>query len=168
MNRWQEAFCIWNAENLGITVEQSRERYMRSWNAIRSGHRGRFYRYYCILTHDIFGVFYDDTIEETFSSYEFYGRLDFLRFLSYGEYTWDDADPVVVHLRTKPEPVILDFGCGLAHRSIGLAEKLMQLGCKPKIVLADIPTIRKEFLIWFCSWKIFVLWHAKNWKMSLM
>ncbi len=151
MTEWQQAFCEWNAERLGISLERSIERYRRSWNAIRSGHRGRFYRYFSILTHDVFGVFFDDTLEETFGSYQYHSYLDFLRFLSYREFRWAETDPVFQHLRTLQEPVILDFGCGLAHRSISLAKKLKAHGCKPRIFLADIPTLRKDFLTWFCA-----------------
>src|SRR5580700_949848 len=36
--RTQEYFVEWNAERLGITVAESRDRYVQSWNAIPKGH----------------------------------------------------------------------------------------------------------------------------------
>jgi hypothetical protein len=45
----------------------------------------------------------------------------------------------------------MDFGCGVAQPSISLAEYLQNKGKKVKLVLVDIPTIRFEFLEWFCK-----------------
>jgi SAM-dependent methyltransferase len=44
---------------------------------------------------------------------------------------------------------ILDFGCGLAQNSRALAKLCRARGQQvQRLVLADIPTLRREFLIW--------------------
>lgn len=148
LNQTQAWFCDWNAERLGISVEDSRRRYAESWQALRGGHGGPEFRGYCVLSHTLFRVFYDDNPGEVFAAYRFHGPMHFLRMLSYAEPDWADDDPVVAHLRTCPDPSILDFGCGLAQRSRGLALKLQADGQTVGLDLVDIPTERKAFLLW--------------------
>ncbi len=148
LNQTQTWFCDWNAERLGITVEDSRRRYAESWQALRGGHGGPEFRGYCVLSHTLFRVFYDDNPGEVYAAYRFHGPMHFLRMLSYAEPDWAADDPVVAHLRACPDPRILDFGCGLAQRSRGLALKLQADGQTVGLDLVDIPTERKAFLLW--------------------
>lgn len=37
LNDWREAFCRWNAQRLGISLEESLSRYRRSRTVFRSG-----------------------------------------------------------------------------------------------------------------------------------
>ena len=147
----QELFCEWNAEQLGITVEESRARFIASWQAIGHGHGGHEFRNFCDLSYRIYGVFHGDSARESFTSYQFHGPMHFLRMLSYHEPPWPDEHPAARHCATLDEVSILDFGCGLAHVSRSLALKLRERGQKVKLTLIDIPTTRKPFLVWLCA-----------------
>lgn len=144
----QALFCEWNAERLGITVAESRRRYASAWAAVRGGHAGQEYRAFCVLAHELFRVFHDDTRDEVFGAYQFHAPMHFLRMLSYPDLDWSDDDPLLRHLSARAGVTILDFGCGLAQKSRRLAAKLRDGGQAVALVLADIPTDRKPFLLW--------------------
>jgi len=147
-NRLQELFCQWNAERLGISLEQSRERFIRSCSAIPNGHGGREFRLFRELSHEVFSVFYDDGDHEVFDAYKFHGHLHFLRLLAHKEPEWQVDHPIVQGVAQHDTVTILDFGCGLAQRSWSLAERFKTQGKTVRLALADIPTIRKVFLLW--------------------
>ncbi len=123
-----------------------RQRYRQSWESLRGGHRGVFFRAFLTLSNKIYSVFFNDDPKEVFEAYQFSAPLYFLRYLSYPETVWAADHPLVLGLAAKREPVILDFGCGLAQHSIALAEALQKRGCAPHLLLVDIPTMRKDFL----------------------
>jgi SAM-dependent methyltransferase len=151
LNRWQEGFCTWNAERLSISIDESKLRYQRSWNSIKNGHAGAEYRDFCELSQSIYSVFFDDNQNEVYDAYQSHSFLHFLRMLSYSEPVWSDTHPIVTGFRCREPVTILDFGCGLAQVSISLAETLRSKGNSVRLFLADIPTIRKDFLAWFCQ-----------------
>jgi hypothetical protein len=77
--------------------------------------------------------------------------MHFLMMLGYLEPTWDEDQPVVRALTGRSgrdEIVIADFGCGLAQHSRTLAAHLVRQGARVRLVLADSPTLRKDFLLW--------------------
>ena len=141
-------FVEWNAERLHISIDESRRRYIDSLTAFQGGHGGAEYRDFDLLCNKVLQVLYGDSEKETFDSYRFYGAIHFLRFLSYPEAQWTDNDPIVQNLSRRSPITILDFGCGLAQQTRGLAQHLSQSGRQVVLFLADIPTIRKEFLTW--------------------
>ena len=148
----QERFIEWNASRLHIPHEASRQRLMESMSVFPGGHGGHAYKEFCDLSYKIIGVLYGDAEAEIFSSYPFYGPLHMLRFLSYADkniYT-SDTDFVGI-LKKRDEITILDFGCGLAHESRGMAHAFLGLNKPCRLLLADIPTIRKEFVLWLCQ-----------------
>jgi SAM-dependent methyltransferase len=144
----QQVFLEWNAERLNISIDESRARYFDSWSVFREGHGGREFRDWDLLCNRVLQVFYGDSEKETFDSYRFYGAIHFLRFLSYPETRCDQNNDISQYLIGYPEVTILDFGCGMAQGSRGLAQYLSGKNVKVRLFLADIPTIRKEFLIW--------------------
>lgn len=148
MTRTQESFILWNAERLGISAEESRRRYQRSWNAIQGGHGGRAYRRFNDLAYEFLQVLFDDSEGEVFESYRMHAPMHFLRMLSYEDPVWSDDDPIVLAQRGRSAVTILDFGCGLAHRSRALALDLRDRGVTANLALADIVTLRKGFLLW--------------------
>jgi len=148
MSPTQEMFCEWNAERLGITIQESRDRYLRSWRAIENGHRGREFYAYNVQAHEIFSVFFDDNPREVYESYSFHGYMHFLMMLTYEETTWEGAHSFNECLADRSSVRILDFGCGLAQRSRSLAQFCSDQGKQVELVLADIPTVRKHFLVW--------------------
>ena len=147
--RTQDYFVEWNADRLGITLAASRARYVQSWNAIPDGHSGRAFGRFHGYCYDVFKVFADDSPTEVMDAYKVHGYVHFLTMLTYPEPRWFDDDAIVKRLRDAPEISILDFGCGLAQQSRTLAEYLRGKGMRVRIALADIPTLRKDFLIWW-------------------
>jgi len=147
----QKYFLEWNAQRLGITIEDSRDRYLRSWNVVSGGHSGRAFGKFHRHCYDIFRVFADDSPKEVMDAYKIHGPVHFLTMLTYPEPQWFDEDFIVKYFRGRSSIGILDFGCGLAQQSRTLAEFLTGKGLEVRIALADIPTVRKEFLVWWGS-----------------
>jgi SAM-dependent methyltransferase len=82
-------------------------------------------------------------------AYRLHGPVHFLTMLTYPEPKWFDEDFIVKYFRGRADLGILDFGCGLAQQSRTLAEFLVAKGIEVRLTLADISTIRKEFLLWW-------------------
>ena len=144
----QESFCLWNAERLGISIDESRRRFARSWSALPNGHRGVEYSFFANLSYRLYEVFSNDSESEVYQAYQNHALLHFLRELSYPEVSWPDEHPIVLGLAGMPRVTILDYGCGLAQSSRGLAKVLRNKNTIARLLLADIPTIRKGFLLW--------------------
>ena len=144
----QEMFLRWNAERLNIPLEESRERYINSWITLRGGHGGPRFKLLGALTDSLSQVFVNNSPNEIYELYQFHAQRHFLRMLSYRETVWDDDDPIIKQLENKNTVSIVDFGCGLAYSSRSLAKIIKESGRETKLTLADIPTIRKDFLIW--------------------
>jgi SAM-dependent methyltransferase len=116
---------------------------------MREGHSGRAFEEFHGRCYDVFKVFADDSPREVIDAYKVHAYVHFLNMLTYPEPQWFDEDAIVRRLRDRLSISILDFGCGLAQQSRTLAEYLRGKGMQVSIVLADIPTIRKDFLIWW-------------------
>lgn len=149
MTRTQQLFLQWNAERLGISLDESKRRYAASWAVLTGGHSGRAFDKFNGVAHDIFRVFYDDNATEVFDTYRYHGPMHFLAMLTYPEPQWRESDLVVKELAGRQRVTILDFGCGLAQQSRTLAEYLRGRGIEVRLVLADIPTLRQQFLLWW-------------------
>ena len=143
-HRIQDLFCEWNAERLGISVEKSRERYTRSWRAISYGHRSPRFRAASEEWQQVLSVFSDDSEREVWDAYRMHAPMHFLGMLAKPDPVWGPEHVVIKALQARPSITIVDFGCGLASASRSLA--LAVPGAS--LVLVDIPTIRKEFLLW--------------------
>lgn len=146
MNQWaaRRWFCEWNAERLGISLESSKRRYLHSLAAIPGGPRGVEFQLFNEISHELFRPFADDSPGEVAEAY----CLHFLMMLGYDEPVWSPEDPIVQGLPTEGSVSILDYGCGLAQASRGLAALLRDRGQPVSLALVDLPTIRKPFLAW--------------------
>lgn len=145
----QEWFCRWNAERRSISIEESRGLFLTAWSWFPGGFAGEEFRSYAGLSQELYRLFWDDRPSEVYELYQFHGPLLFLRMLGYRESSWDASHPVL-HGLTQGIPVtIVDFGCGLAQQSRGLAECLKSRGHVVHLVLVDVPTLRKDFLLWW-------------------
>jgi SAM-dependent methyltransferase len=151
LNPYQEAFTRWNAQRLGITLDESRARLVASIRTLRGGHSGLAFRIFNDLSHAIYQPFVTDTEREVYAAYEFHSSAHFLRTLSQGPPNWPADHPVLRTFGGAPAVSILDFGCGMAQPSISLAQRLMALGTRPRLLLADIPTLRFEFVGWLAA-----------------
>jgi SAM-dependent methyltransferase len=130
-------------------MAESRARYLRSWKAVPQGHSGRAFEHFHGRSYDLFKVFADDGPKEVMDAYKMHGYVHFLNMLTYPEPRWFDEDAIVKRFLDKESIAILDFGCGLAQQSRTLAEYLRDKGLQVSVVLADIATARKDFLIWW-------------------
>jgi hypothetical protein len=148
LNDYQRAFCTWNAQRLGLSADESRRRFESSLRTFRGGHAGLPFRTFNDLSHSVHSVFATDKPEEVYRAYELHAPTHFLRQLSHAEPAWPATNPVVAALHDRTTVTIADFGCGLAQTSISLAKQLRADGVTPTLVLADIPTLRFEFLAW--------------------
>jgi 2-polyprenyl-3-methyl-5-hydroxy-6-metoxy-1,4-benzoquinol methylase len=149
LTRTQELFLQWNAERLGISIEESKRRYTASWATVSGGHSGSAFGDFNGIAHETFRVFFEDNAKEVFDMYRYHGPMHFLVMLTYPEPAWAASDLIVRELSERSEISILDFGCGLAQQSRTLAEYLRDHGKRVRLTLADIPTLRQEFLIWW-------------------
>jgi hypothetical protein len=145
----QEAFLEWNAERLGISLEESKRRYAASAAVLPGGHGGSEFGKFNGVAHEVFRVFFEDSETEVFDTYRYHGPMHFLVMLTYPEPKWAATDLIVKELSKRSEVSLLDFGCGLAQQSRTLAVYLRDQGIKVRLTLADIPTLRQEFLIWW-------------------
>jgi SAM-dependent methyltransferase len=149
LTRTQQYFIEWNAERLDIAPARSLERYLQSWYEVRGGHSGKAFSKFHGQCYDLFRVFADDSPKEVMDAYKLHGNVHFLAMLTYPEPQWFDEDVIVKHFSNRSSISILDFGCGLAQQSRTLAEYLRGKGLQVRIALADIPTVRKDFLTWW-------------------
>ncbi|MBN2326114.1 MAG: methyltransferase domain-containing protein [Candidatus Omnitrophica bacterium] len=133
---------------MNISLDESHRRFMESWNSMRNGYAGAEYRRFCVTSYKLYQVFVDDNEKEIFDCYQFHAHLQFLRMLSYKDPELDQNHEVLQILKKRDEAVILDFGCGLAQYSRILATRLREEKCDARLVLTDIPTMRKSFLLW--------------------
>lgn len=148
LNRYQLAFCEWNAQRLGITPAESRARFEESARTLRGGHGGLAFRTFNDISHSLYAVFANDGEHEVVDAYRLHTPAHFLRQLSHDEPSWSRSHPVMQALASRDEATIVDFGCGMAQTSISLADALRDAGCTPALAFADIPTMRLEFLAW--------------------
>jgi SAM-dependent methyltransferase len=144
----QQQFIRWNAQRLGISLDDIKRRYYASWRAVKGGHRRSDFRDFSHMSHDLYQVFFNDIQSEIYSAYAFHGPMHFLRMLSYSDPVWTEQSPVIRHLSGYTTVDIIDYGCGLAQRSRALADYLSKKGIRVTLTLVDIPTIRKDFLLW--------------------
>jgi hypothetical protein len=150
----QRLFEEWLSETLNISLDDARERYARSRRAFLGGHKGRGYRQFNNCAYEALQVFFTDTPREAMAAYRHHAPMHFLMMLGYEEPTWTERDPVIKALRDRPrggKVAILDFGCGLAQKSRTLAKYLQAQGTEVQLYLADIPTVRKDFLVWLTA-----------------
>jgi SAM-dependent methyltransferase len=148
LNTTQRMFVEWTAARLKITKEEALKRYECSWSAIPGGHRSQDFRELNDTLYRLFGVFISDNPSELYAAYDFFSFVHFLRMASYDEPQWALDNPIMLDLLGSHKVDIVDFGCGLAQNSRSLAQALSRHGVAVEVHLADIPTIRKDFLTW--------------------
>ena len=148
LNHTELLFCEWNAQRLSVSLDESTGRYLSAQETLPGGYGGAAFRSFCDISYQLFRTLVDDSPKELVEAYQFHSSLHFMRMLSYQDPLIDDQDVIFQNLKQLRRVNILDFGCGLAHYSRALAEQLMTRGIEVALVLADIPTIRQEFLAW--------------------
>jgi hypothetical protein len=88
LNRYQQAFCEWNAQRLGIALDESRQRFEDSMRTFRGGHAGLTFRTFNDVSHSLYAVFANDTEREVYDAYRLHTPAHFLRQLSATRTPW--------------------------------------------------------------------------------
>jgi 2-polyprenyl-3-methyl-5-hydroxy-6-metoxy-1,4-benzoquinol methylase len=148
LNETQELFVKWNADRLNISEDESRYRYLKSLSCIHGGHGGSRFVMFMRMSHELLNVFSSNEKAEILESYAMHGHQHFLRQLTYGTQEPDFLHIILEELKALKEVRILDFGCGLANTARLFARHFLAVGHLVRLDLADIPTIRREFLLW--------------------
>jgi hypothetical protein len=100
---WQDGFCRWSAQRLGISLAESKQRYAESWERLEGGHIGPLYRDFTDQAHNIFKVFFDDSNAEVYSAYRHHSYMHMLRMLTYRVPKWNEKNPVIQSLEDYDE-----------------------------------------------------------------
>jgi SAM-dependent methyltransferase len=150
---YAEDFIEFVAARRGIAPHKARDLVSHAQKQFSGGWSGDEYRQFSEQALETFKPLYDDTTDrEVILTYKFHGPLDFLRMLGYAVPKPKEIDEVVSRLASKGAVELVDYGCGLAHRTLAISRQLKALGCSVKLNLVDI---RKElhgaFLEFLCQ-----------------
>ncbi len=117
------------------------------------GWGGSDYRRFTELALETFRPLHNDSTDaELVDTYKFHGSIDFLRMLGYGIPVPDEIGPIVQRLSGRENVRIVDYGCGLAHRTIAVSRALILADQDVKLVLVDIRRPHHfEFLEFLCE-----------------
>ena len=127
------------AERRGIGREAAKALVDGGEKLFKGGWGGNEYRDFSNRETDTLKMFFDDdTDAHVIETYQYHGPFDLLRMAAYAVPTEQDMEPIVSRLAAKPEVSIVDYGCGLAHRSIAVSRFLIARGVKVKLFLVDI------------------------------
>lgn len=139
LNRLQYLFVQWRAEVLGISVQESAERFIYSWSVFP--HDGDDYRMFIKQAQALLLPFYGDAETEITEAYRMHQELHMLRWMSYPQ----KAISLDVAHGLK-EVRFLDYGCGMGALSIETALYWREKGVDVKLFMVDIETIMTDFL----------------------
>lgn len=140
-------FVEFVAQKRGINAFQAQAMVKKAEGQFKGGWGGNEYRRFTELALETFRPLFDDNADaEVIETYKFHAGFDFLRMLGYSVPTSEDIEPIVSRLSEKPFVAIVDYGFGLAHRTIAVSRCLLERGIKVKLYLVDI---RRELLFQF-------------------
>ena len=103
---------------------------------------------FCELTQEMVSVSSLDAALEVLNAYRLPERLHFLRMLSYSVPHLGTDHALIRGLQGRRELTIFGFGCGLVERFWDLAGRLKAEGRLAELIPVDVPTLRKQFLLW--------------------
>ena len=127
------------AERRGIDKETARKLVDGSEAHFKGGWGGNEYWAFSNLEAEALKLFYDDNTDaQVIETYKYHAPFDFLRMSGYAVPTEQDMEPILTRLGTKSSVTIVDYGCGLAHRTIAVSRSLIARGVKVKLYLVDI------------------------------
>lgn len=148
MTDTQKLFIRWNAERLGLSIDESTKRYLKSWDVFPTGHMDKAWIPFENMLYNLLQVFCADNQKEMYHAIQAMSLTCFLRRLAYPEYKWKFDDVVIKHIMDGRSSVdILDYGCGLAQRSRSLA-LFVKSKISVRLTLVDLSMLSKDFLLW--------------------
>jgi SAM-dependent methyltransferase len=135
-----EDFIEFIAAFRGTTTVQAAELIERSQQLFAGGWAGNEFREFTGRALEALRPLHGDaSVMELISTYQVHAPFDFLRMLSYPIPTDTDLSPIIDHLgRLGRNIAIVDYGCGLAHRTIAVACALRRGGVRVDLTLVDI------------------------------
>jgi SAM-dependent methyltransferase len=150
---YREEFVEFVAERRGISEERARKMVEAAQKQFAGGWGGDAYRKFSDQALETFRPIYDDSTDsEVVATYRFHAPLDFLRMLGYVVPKRKHLDEIVSRLSSKQTVDLVDYGCGLSHRSLAIARHLKASGVKVKLNLVDIKKeLHGAFLDFLCK-----------------
>jgi len=140
---WQGEYVEFIAQRRGISIDKARAMVDGAQKQFLGGWLGDDYRKFSEQALETFRPLHDDATDEAvIATYKFHGPIDFLRMVGYVCPKPPEIEPIVSRLASKSSVRIVDYGCGLAHRSLTVARALQAKGVKVHLTLVDI---RKEY-----------------------
>jgi hypothetical protein len=141
------------AAKRGIDVTRAVELMGRAEGQFLGGWGGQDYRRFTELALETFRPLYDETSDaELVRTYQFHGPVDFLRMIGYAIPTLQDIGPILKCLEGNSKVEILDYGCGLAHRTVAVARCLLKRQVNVKVTFVDIRRdLHFDFLNFFAG-----------------
>jgi SAM-dependent methyltransferase len=135
-----------------ISADHAAQLVARSQQQFDGGWGGPAYRDFTSRALELLRPLHDDSSEELIGTYQVHAPFDFLRMLSYPIPAAAELRDITDSLAALERVDIVDYGCGLAQRSIALAGALKALGKDVHITLVDISRpLFVEFLAFLCE-----------------
>jgi SAM-dependent methyltransferase len=149
---YRQHFAEFVAVNRGIDASRALELVSRAEGQFLGGWGGQDYRRFTELALETFRPLYDETSDaELIRTYQFHGPVDFLRMIGYSIPTLQDIGPIIKRLAGNSKVEILDYGCGLAHRTFAVARYLLTRNVDVKLTFVDIQRdLHFDFLNFLC------------------
>lgn len=136
---YRDDFAIYVAEKRGLTLSEARQLVRDAESQFADGWSGAEYRRFTQTALETLRPFYDEcTDAELIDTYRYHAPFDFMRMIGYAVPTQGDLAAIVDRLADKRTIRIVDYGCGLAHRTIAISRLLMLRGAMVKLTLLDI------------------------------
>lgn len=136
---YQEEFVAFIAKKRRIDLSRAHTLVTTAQKQFIGGWGGDDYRHFTELALETFRPLYDEGSEaELIETYKFHSGFDFLRMVGYGVPNPQDIELIVSRLSEKKTVDLVDYGCGLAHRTIAISRHLLAKGVKVKLHLVDI------------------------------
>jgi SAM-dependent methyltransferase len=140
---WQPEYVEFIAKRRGISNAKAKAMVDAAQKQFFGGWLGDDFRKFSEQALETFRPLHDDATDaEVIETYKFHGPIDFLRMLGYVLPKPAEVEPIVSRLASKSHVDMIDYGCGLAHRSLTVARALQAKGVKVHLTLVDI---RKEY-----------------------
>ena len=146
-------FVEFVAQRRHLNRESAAALIARAENVFAGGWGGGEYRRFSEQAYETCRPLYDDGADSNLpETYKVQAAFDFLRMLSYPVPAEKDLEPILCHLSKLKQAVIVDYGCGLAHRTMALSRYLQARGICVTLHLVDIRRdIHFEFLEYLCA-----------------
>jgi SAM-dependent methyltransferase len=150
---YKDDFIEYIAKKRKIDLHKAQILVTNAEKQFSGGWGGDKYRQFTEIALEAARPFYDDTTDQqVIETYKFHAVFDFLRMLSYPCPNLQDVEPIVKVLTNMKKVSIVDYGCGLAHRTIAVARYLLERKIEVMLYFVDIGRkLHLSFLDYLCT-----------------